>query len=362
MIELNCGANAQQDGTECVCDNGYENWTAGSGCSLIELNCGANAHQSDTECVCDEGYENWTESTGCTQTDIICPEGEFLHPYENTCHSCPTYDDYCSGDCCANYYPEECPEIDEITFSIPIYGTSETLTVQELNNMGCCQDKEYTYCSLWDGEFDQWKENNITNEECVQTCATTCTETGMCATCESNNDCKADCESENGLCYCDTDGDKQCHNVQGTIHTWTNKNGQDKKFLVSSNTIHAKDVFSWCSAMGLREFRGYQDFGITYPSYQTPLTEDVWLCYTEENCNDVDWSSFLNAFPFSGSIFLAPGWDRCGDNGKSETSYYYSESFVYFKISQNVYGDKFAGYGCFTDRGNDAVHALCSIP
>ena len=126
--------------------------------------------------------------------------------------------------------------------------------------------------------------------------------------------------------------------------------------------MNASEVYDWCQDMGLREFLGYRDFGITYPSYQTPLTEDVWLCHTAENCNDVDWSSFLNAFPFSDSILLAPGWDRCGDNGQSKTSHYYSESFVYFQVSTNHYGDKFAGYGCFTDRGNNAVHALCSIP
>ncbi len=62
---LNCGDNAYQSGTQCICNPGYQNPVIGVGCSLIPLECGTNAHQENTNCVCNTGYTFWTQGVGC---------------------------------------------------------------------------------------------------------------------------------------------------------------------------------------------------------------------------------------------------------------------------------------------------------
>ncbi len=72
LIPLNCGANAYQNGISCQCDSGYQSWISGIGCSLTPIDCGANATQQGTQCICNSGYENWIEETGCSPTPIDC--------------------------------------------------------------------------------------------------------------------------------------------------------------------------------------------------------------------------------------------------------------------------------------------------
>lgn len=97
LTPINCGANAAPQGTQCVCDAGYENWQSGVGCSLIELNCGTHAHQNETQCVCDTGYQNWVNGVGCSLQPLYCGQ----HAYQNETHcECDTgYTNWTSNGC-----------------------------------------------------------------------------------------------------------------------------------------------------------------------------------------------------------------------------------------------------------------------
>ncbi len=72
--KIECGANSVWNPTGCLCNAGYESWTAGAGCSLTVLNC-VNGTQNGTACVCD---------TGWTGTLCDVPQACAGYPYE-TC-------------------------------------------------------------------------------------------------------------------------------------------------------------------------------------------------------------------------------------------------------------------------------------
>lgn len=104
QILLECGENAHpKTGTVCQCEAGYENWVDGVGCSLTPLQCGANAHQSGTQCQCNDGYENWVEGTGCSLIPRAC--GANAHQEETECKCDNGYTSWTSDVGC---YPVSC--------------------------------------------------------------------------------------------------------------------------------------------------------------------------------------------------------------------------------------------------------------
>ncbi|MCQ2571606.1 MAG: hypothetical protein MJ165_01210 [Alphaproteobacteria bacterium] len=107
-----CGANAHWEGTACVCDSGYGNYTYGVGCSLIPLNC-VHGTQNGISCSCTDGWTgnlcdtavdcgaNFTQtscSTGYNQTGT-CNSGETTYV---SCEpaTCP----YNTTSCTAGYH------------------------------------------------------------------------------------------------------------------------------------------------------------------------------------------------------------------------------------------------------------------
>ena len=94
---LNCGENAYFDGTQCVCNSGYQNWVSGVGCSPIE--CGVNAYFDGTQCICNSGYQNWVSGVGCSLIPLSCG----THAYQNgtSCQCEPGYENWESGIGCS---------------------------------------------------------------------------------------------------------------------------------------------------------------------------------------------------------------------------------------------------------------------
>ena len=97
-----CGSNATCDNAtgDCVCNEGYENWQSGQGCTEIPgpcagVACGSNAtcDNATGDCVCNEGYENWQSGQGCTE--IPGPCGGVACYSNATCNNA-------TGDCVCN--------------------------------------------------------------------------------------------------------------------------------------------------------------------------------------------------------------------------------------------------------------------
>ena len=83
---LNCGANAYFDGTQCVCDTGYQNWTYNNGCILDSENYIEQNGQAYSKLNCVHGIQN-TSMCSCFGgwTGDLCDTPVTCEGYVSSC-------------------------------------------------------------------------------------------------------------------------------------------------------------------------------------------------------------------------------------------------------------------------------------
>ena len=224
---VDCYEHAACDSTtgECVCDDGYENWTDGTGCTEIvtdlceNVDCYDNAACDSTtgNCICDNGYENWVDGTGCTE--IVTDLCENVDCYDNAACDSTTgncicdngYENWVDGTGCTEIVADLCENVDcydnatcdsttgncicDDGYENWVDGTGCTEIVTDLcENVDCYEhaacDSTTGDCMCDDG-YENWTDG------------TGCTEivTDLC----ENVDCydNATCDSTTGECVCD---------------------------------------------------------------------------------------------------------------------------------------------------------------
>ena len=175
-----CGANAHWEGTACVCDNGYGNYTYGVGCSLIEINCGSHAYQQGNQCQCESGFTQWTEGYGCYE-ELNC--GDYAYQNGGVCQCVSGFTQWTEG-----------------------YGCYEEL------NCGDNGTQSGTQCVCNDGwEGSLCDTPHECGENYMPVCLSGYDETGR--TCQSGNNILVECEPtqcganahwEGTACVCET--------------------------------------------------------------------------------------------------------------------------------------------------------------
>ncbi len=183
---VDCYDNATCDTTDgsCVCDDGYENWVDGTGCTEIvtdlceNVDCYANAtcNTTDGSCVCEVGYENWVDGTGCSE--IVTDLCENVDCYDNA--TCDTTDGSCV---CDDGYENW------------VDGAGCTEIVTDLCENVDCYDN--ATCDTTDGSCvcDDGYENWVDGAGCTEIVTDLC----------ENVDCYANatCDTTDGSCVCD---------------------------------------------------------------------------------------------------------------------------------------------------------------
>ncbi len=156
--QIQCGANATWSESGCVCNEGYQNWTQGSGCSLTPIDCGSNAYQQGTQCQCNEGYTSWTEGIGCYQVQDC---GVNATQVGNTCVCNYGYQEWTSGygcyeilDCGSNAYQQG----DQCRCDEGYVNWIEGIGCIEVSDCGLHARKIGTQCVCEPG-YVNWTEN-----------------------------------------------------------------------------------------------------------------------------------------------------------------------------------------------------------